>query len=149
MLLLHLIRLPKRKNRMKFKYLTPFILIAIHGCDYVDDRLVLINNTSQNISFETYLDSLPDTSSTLYPDYYLSNYIMPSKQIKHDLIGSKNAWPFMIRRSKNKKLNLIVFPLDSIIKYRRMDSLIFNRAFWSYHFSEQEMEAKNWTIEIK
>jgi len=62
---------------------------------------------------------------------------------------SKKGWPFFIARSKNKKLNLIVFDIDSLKKYDSIDTLIKRNKYRRFEFSEEQLNSKNWEIVIR
>jgi hypothetical protein len=131
-----------------YKLLAVLIVsLVFSGCDYYDYRLKVINKTNNVIAIETYLDTLPDFPNLNHAEYYFRNRLEPKDSI--ELVKSgKNGWLFFIEESRNKKLNLIVYNIDSLRKYESIDTLIKKRIYRCYEFSEKELQEKNWKIVI-
>lgn len=124
-------------------------IVSFLSCDYSDDRLKIINSSKKNIVVETYLDTIPDITKTNDTEYYLDHVIREAEKNRLIKVGSINGWPFQIINSKNNKLNLFVFVVDSIEKYHTIDSLIKRKIYTRYEFSQKELENTNWTIILK
>ena len=58
------------------------------------------------------------------------------------------SWPRAIAYSKNKKLNLFVFNVDSLRHYNSIDILIKRRIYKYFKFNEEELEKLDWKIEV-
>src|SRR5690606_26619651 len=123
-------------------------LIFLSACDYYDNRLQIVNHSNGEIAVETYQDTVPDFPSINKTEFYLKKTAMPEDTLELTEIG-KNGWPFLIARSKNKKLNLMVYSVDSLQKYQSIDTLIKRRLYDRYEFSEDELKDKDWIVVIR
>lgn len=123
-------------------------LVLLNACDYYDNRLRVINHTNGDITVETYSDTVPEFPSINKTAFYLSKIAAPEDTLNITEIGT-NGWPFAIARSKNKRLNLIVYSVDSLRKYQSIDTLINRHIYDRYEFSENELNDKNWTIILR
>lgn len=133
--------------RLKLLHCFVFSFIII-GCDYYDDRLQVQNSTSHVVAVETFLDSIPTLRELNKTEYYLRNNIGPHETGRLIEKGSTKGWSYRIERSNNKRLNLIVFNIDSLEKYG-VDSLISLRIYNRYMFSERELDGKNWKVVVE
>lgn len=131
-------------------YSLAITLLTLTGCvtDYYDHRLVILNNTGKSIIVETYPENLPDVEQTNNTEYYLQREIEPGAKSDLEQNG-KNGWPNFITNSKNKRLNLVVYSWDSLLKYKSIDSLISKRIYTSYHLSQDTLTKLNWVVNIK
>jgi len=123
-------------------------IIVFFGCDYYDGRLEVHNSTSHVVAIETFLDSIPTLSELNQTEYYLQNGIRPNETKRLIKMGSTKGWSLRIEKSKNNRLNLIVFQVDSLKKYG-IDSLISLGIYDRYKLSETELEKKSWKVVIK
>jgi len=124
------------------------VSLVFSGCDYYDYRLKVVNKTDNVIAIETYLDTLPDFPSLNHTEYYFRNRLEPKDSI--ELVKSgKNGWLFFIEDSRNKKLNLVVYNIDSLRKCASIDTLIRKRRYGCYEFSEKELQEKNWRVVLE
>jgi len=123
------------------------LLLLLSACDYYDHRLEIVNQTKGEITVETYSDTIPEFPGINKTKFYLDETVIPNDTLKLTEIG-KNGWPFAISRSRNKKLNLVVYNIDSLRKYESIDTLIRKRIYKRYEFSEKELQEKNWKVVI-
>lgn len=124
------------------------LVLFLNGCDYYDRRLEIVNRSKNEIAVENYLDTVPNFPSLGKTEFYLEHRILLGGSAKLTAIG-KNGWPFSIIKSKNKKLNLVVYNVDSLRKYQSIDTLIKKQIYTRYEFSEDEMKDKKWKVVIK
>lgn len=124
------------------------VLMFLSACDYYDNRLQIVNRTNGEITAGTYSDTIPDFPSIGKTEFYLRIRTVPDDTLELTAIGKK-GWPFTIARSKNKRLNLIVYSVDSLRKYQSIDTLIKKRIYNRYEFSEQELKDKNWIVVLQ
>ena len=122
-----------------------YILLLLCACDHYDRRLEIINNSNSEVAVEIYSDTLPDFPSVTKTEFYLSHGVLPEDTSKLTKMG-KNGWPFAIARSSNKKLNLVIYNIDSLRKYRSIDTLIRRNIYKRHEFSEHELEKDGWRI---
>lgn len=132
---------------LKLLYYLIFSFVLL-GCDYYDGRLEVQNNTSHEIAVETFLDSVPTLSELNKTEYYLQNSINPNETERLIEMGSTKGWSFRIEKSKNNRLNLFVFQVDSLKMYG-IDSLISLGIYDKYIFSEKELDKKNWKVVVE
>ena len=132
----------------KLYFLVIFVNIFI-SCDYTDNRLKIKNASKKRIVVETYMDSVPNFSETNNTEYYLRNIINVGQEVNLIRFGSKNGWPLKIMRSKNAKLNLIVYQVDSLMKYKEIDSLIIKKIYSRYEYTSVELEKVAWKVEVR
>ena len=124
-------------------------LIIITSCDPYDNRLEIVNRMEEAIAVHTYSDTIPTAAETNGTGYYLDNVIVPGETRNLIQIGSRNGWPFAIARSKNKKLNLVVFNIDSLRQHQNIDSLISKGIYRSYQFTEADLNNVNWKVVLE
>ena len=75
------------------------------------------NSTSDTIVVVSSLDIVPEFPSVNKTEFYLCQKIIPGGAANPCMSG-KNGWRSFIYRSKNKKLNLIVYKIDLLRKYQ-------------------------------
>ena len=121
--------------------------LTLSSCEYYDRRLEVINNTSYKIAVETFSDSIPTFSELNKTAYYSRSAIYPNESSNLIAMGSKREWSNKIDNNKNKKLNLLVFNIDSMEVYG-VDSLVRMGFFNTYIISEDILEASNWKVKI-
>lgn len=115
-------------------------------CDYTDNRLKIKNNSSYSIAFDYSTDTVlePEIKNV---NAVISDKIMPGKIADQSLPGSTNAWPFLIKKSKNNKLNVFIFNVDTVLKYNDWEYIRNHRLYKRYSITEEELKRTNWTIE--
>jgi hypothetical protein len=123
-------------------------MFFVCSCDYYDHRLEIVNKGGSEIVVETYLDEMPDFPSVNKTEFYLSHGVAPDDSVTLTKVG-KNGWPFLIQRSKNKKLNLVIYSIDSLRKYQSIDTLIKKRIYKRSEFSEDELEKMGWSVKLR
>ena len=123
------------------------LLFAVYSCDFYDYRLTIINNTGSSICVETFHNAEPVSDELNQTEYYLSDEITSNTNRKLMETG-RNGWEDRIDKSPNKKLNLVVFKIDSIKKYGNINYLLENKIYDLYTFSKKELEEKKWKISI-
>ncbi|MBL3656702.1 hypothetical protein [Fulvivirga sediminis] len=119
------------------------------SCDYYDTRLWIKNSTDHEISYSTGLDITPNLSEVNVTDYHFNNAIPPGGSENLVKPGSTKGWSFFIADSKNQKLNLFVYSIDSLRKYQSVDTLIKKHIYTKHSFTEKELENMDWEVIIK
>src|SRR5688572_797484 len=92
------------------------LMLVLNGCDYYDVRLQVINQSDHEISYAVYSRPVPDFPSINKTEFYLGFTAMPGDTLRRARPG-KNAWSYEIEKSTNKKLNLVIYNVDSLRKY--------------------------------
>ena len=143
----------KTKNKYIFIYL--LLMNLIISCDPIDHKLKLINNTndktyytySQNIDllamYDVELEKMKVSQS--YHNYI--NSIEANDTIMPPEMGY-DAWVKLIQNSKNKKLYIFTFDIDTLEKYQWKDIVQKNKYKNRYAISLEELEKINWTVNI-
>jgi hypothetical protein len=122
--------------------------VIIQSCDFSDRRLKIVNKTGKPIALGIYSDTLPSYPSLNKTEAYLDSQVSPG-ELYVPSMPERNGWEKIIYNSPNKKLNIFVFKIDSLKKYRSIDSLIRNRIYNKISISEDSLQNNKWTIHIK
>jgi hypothetical protein len=140
---------------MKYKSILILFIVFHYGCEYVDDRLVVVNNTDHNIEFVLFdKDSLVN----LYDGYDLDslntfriNHIISlnpgEKKIKSRL-GAKNEWEKVVLSGDSQKLYVFLFDNDTINKYDWKTIVTKEKYQNRLSFSLKELQTSNWNVII-
>lgn len=124
------------------------VIVFFSSCDVHDDRLQVVNMSGQEIALQTEKDTIPKYPNVNKSAYYLGERLLPGESVKLKYEGMRNGWSFFIKESVNKRLNLFVYDIDSLKKYRSIDTLTKRHLYTRYSFSEGELENKNWRVLI-
>lgn len=124
-------------------------IIVVTSCDVHDDRLKVLNLSDVNISLSTEKDTIPEYPSVDKTEYHLRSALYPEEEKKLLYEGQRKGWSFFIADSKNEKLNLFVYNIDSMGKYKSIDTLIRKQIYTRYSFTEQELDEMDWQVIIK
>ena len=127
-------------------YLLTMFIVFIISCEYFDSRLRIINMTKNPIVVETFSDSI-NMKVNNHTEYYLSNIIVEGGIINLTESGI-NGWPFFVRRSKNKRLNICIFNADTLKKYQSINLLINSKMYKKYSFTEEELLKMGWVVTV-
>lgn len=131
---------------MKFQqFLILIVLVSLAGaCDYTDDRLNIRNNSNHAIAFDYSVDTTLEKKQIYNIPYYIENKILPGETIAQTIPMS---WPSLIYRSNNKKLNVFIISIDTLLKYDDWEYIRTHRLYQRYSFTEEELNRINWIIE--
>jgi hypothetical protein len=124
------------------------IFIALFSCDFYDGRLSVTNNTAKIICIETISDTEPNLNEFNSTEYYLNAPILPGSSKKLIKTG-RNIWEKEIQKSFNGKLNIIVFDIDSMLKYKSLEYLLDNKKYETVSYSLSEIRKRDWKIPVK
>lgn len=133
------------KDLLNLSYL--FILL-FSACDYYDNKLVIVNNSSDSMFFIC----MEDTIFTPIDSSYVSSYFyhkIPPYQKERKTIESTNGWNAFIANSNNSMLNVFCIPLDSINSFKDWERNRLNGNYKRISLTEKELEQSNWVIEYK
>lgn len=133
---------------MKLKvFLFIISLVMLAGtCDYTDNRLKIRNNSNHAIAFDYSIDTVLEQESKKI-ESIISDKIMPGETVSQTMPGSANGWPFLIKRSKNNKLNVFVFEVDTLLKYNDWEYIRTRKLYKRYEYLEEDLNRTNWTVE--
>jgi len=134
---------------MKNIVLVSIILsLLLMSCDYSDSKLMIKNHSKKTIAIQSNIDTILNSAYLGKVPYYETIKITPNDSAYQFLPG-KDAWKWEARNSKNKKLNIFIFDLDTLRKYNDMEFIRINKKYKRYEFTEEELNKCNWTIKIR
>lgn len=136
-------------------YLYLLIMNFMMSCDPIDHKLKIINNTNDKIYY-TY-----NQNNDLLAMYDVELEKMKVSQSYHNYINSieandtimppemgYDAWVKLIQKSKNKKLYIFTFDIDTLEKYQWKEIVQKNKYKKRYAISLEELNMVNWTVSI-
>ncbi len=127
------------------QFLILLVLVSFVGaCDFYDDRLNIKNNSNYAIAFDYSIDTTLEKKQIYNIPYYIENKILPGETIAQTIPMS---WPSLIYRSNNKKLNVFIISIDTLLKYDDWEYIRTHRLYQRYSFTEEELNKMNWIIE--
>jgi hypothetical protein len=122
-------------------------LFILTRCDYSDSKLMIKNHSKKTIAIQPFEDTIINSSILSKVPYYETIRFYPNDSAYQFLPG-KDAWKWETRNSKNKKLNIFVFDLDTLRKYNDMEFIRLNKMYKRYELTEKELNNSNWIIDI-
>lgn len=131
-----------------YQFLILLVLVSLAGaCDFTDNRLNIKNNSNYAIAFDYSLDTTLEKKPMNEIPYFVSEKILPGETKSQSIFGSTQGWPFFIRNSNNKKLNVFIISIDTLLKYDDWEYIRTHRLYQRYSFTEEELNRINWIIE--
>ena len=124
-------------------FLINLLLVSIlFSCvvDKFDARLKIVNKTGKVIFAITSQKMEFSTSESI--EYFKSVNIKPDTS---DNILIPWNWEEYIKTSFNKKLNLCIFELDTLLKYENIDSTL-KHPILKYEIPLNELKTNNWVV---
>lgn len=111
-------------------------MVVFLGCDINNQKLLLVNKTSNPIYYELLVDTVLTKELQLYKasayDTVRPNFVR----------GGKGAWEYKINHdSEDSTLHVFIFTTDKIT-----DDIINNQQFKRLDFKVKHLEALNWII---
>lgn len=129
-------------------YLILISLVLFAGtCDYNDSKLKIKNNSNYAIAFDYSLDTIMEQRANNNIPFFIRDKIMPGETTSKSKPGSNQGWTFVIQHSNNKKLNVFIVNVDTLLKYNDWEYIRNHRLYKSYSFTEEELNRMNWIIE--
>jgi len=126
------------------------LLISILlSCTYdpQDKRLLVANHTNSDIAIYWNSDTIPKYPSTNDTEVYLTDYGIKSQDSLW--VPENNAnWPKYVENSDNKKLNLFIYSVDSIKKYKSIDTINSRGIYKRLEYSLDDLSKLNWRVVI-
>lgn len=112
------------------------VMIVCSSCDINNQKLLLVNETSNTIYYRLLTDTVLNKELQLYKAYAYDtvrpNFVM----------GGKGAWEYAInKRSSDSTLHIFIFTTDKIT-----DDVINNLEFKRLDYKVKDLEALNWII---
>jgi len=117
------------------------------GCRLYDNRLVVVNQTNHSIAVSQYMDSIPDLTRTSHKVRQLQDQLPPNQS--GSMMQHGMNWPSYVKNSRDGKLHLVVFALDSLKKYDTIEDLIVHRAYRVYRFDKKYLVDNKWMVVLK
>ena len=127
------------------QFLILLVLVSLAGaCDYTDNRLNIKNNSNYAIAFDYSIDTTLRKNQIYNIPFYIEGKILPGETIAQTIPMS---WPSLIYRSNNKKLNVFIISIDTLLKYDDWEYIRTHRLYQRYSFTEEDLNRTNWIIE--
>jgi hypothetical protein len=128
--------------------IVPFLFCSCIMDPGGDDRLRIVNQTNDLISVYYHSDTVPEYPSINATQLYLRDSIRINDTVRLTAYDPK-PWSYFFERSKNNKLNLFIYSMDSLKKYKDIDTLIRRKIYKKVEYSERQLEKLNWVIVVK
>jgi len=112
-----------------------------------DKRLETINKTDHEIVVYWDSDTIPEYPSVNETEVYLRCKISRGDTLSQPEDDAN--WPMYVRNSLNKKLNLFVYNVDTLMAYNSIDTLNARKMYKRLEYAEQELDQLNWRVVIK
>lgn len=114
-------------------------MIVFSSCDINNQKLLLVNKTSNTIYYELKTDTVLSKDMQLYKvsayDSVKPNFVM----------GGEGAWEYSINHdSKDSTLHIFIFTTEKIT-----DDIINNQEFKRIDYKVKELEALKWIIVLE
>ncbi len=130
------------------RFLILIVFVSFAGtCDYNDNRLKIRNNSNYAIAFDYSLDTILEQRSNDNIPFYIRDKTLPGETTSINKPGSTRGWPFLIQSSNNKKLNVYIISVDTLLKYNDFEYIRSHRLYKRYSLTEEELNRINWIIE--
>lgn len=125
------------------------------SCDSIDHKLKIINSTDDKIYY-TYNQNndllamydvelnkmkVPQSCYNYIQSIEANDTIMPPEM-------GYEAWVKLIQNSKNKKLYIFTFDIDTLEKYQWKEITQKNKYKKRYAISLEELNRANWTVSV-
>jgi len=141
---------------MKLNLIILSTLMLLLGCDPVDDRLVVKNQSDQKIFF---LRSPNRDLATMYKQTTdqqgISTYLNFIEEVGPDstekmlITGGGKAWERYINKAcEDGKLRIYAFSIDTLKKYSWKEVMENNYYLKKMEFSVNDLEKQNWEIKL-
>lgn len=131
------------------KIYSVLLIFLLMSCAYDpgDKRLKTINKMDHEIVVYWDSDTIPKYPSINETEVYLRYKIKRGDTLSQPEDDSN--WPMYVRNSLNKKLNLFVYNVDTLMAYNSIDTLNAKKMYRRLEYSEQELDKLNWIVIIK
>ena len=133
---------------MKAYIILCFVLVS--GCAMEpegDYRLKIVNNTAYQFFVDYNVEGIPQYPSVIDIDNCFDHPVKINDTVRILEYTSK-PWPQFFKRSKNDKLNLFIYNLDSLKRYNSIDTLIKKKIYKKLEYSQQELERLEWIVVV-
>lgn len=141
---------------MKNRLLIISILITLYSCEYLDDRVLIINKTNKSLYYVlASKDSLNNiyynTLSTDNQDDYSYHVKTIDSNLKsvEAILGAKNEWEKVVLYGDSQKLYIFIFNLDTLNKYNWRSIVEKEMYYKRISYRLEELKKNNWEILIR
>ncbi|MBF4516099.1 hypothetical protein IRZ71_07085 [Flavobacterium sp. ANB] len=123
-----------------------FLLLIFTGCSYHKDKLVIKNNSKEDISYEIFIKAKSeiedDCAYTVVCAPGEFNFSNESSPIVRNYLSDE-----MDEFSCDSILYLYIYnKIDKENFYKNMDIIIYSKNAKFYKYSKKELDSMNWTI---
>ena len=133
------------------KQLTGIFLVLIWSCvmesDY-DDRLTIINRSSNAICFDYELDTTLEVPSVNRKEYFINVRIDPGDSTTVEVSGSVTQWIAEVSGARDSTLSIFVFDYDQVLK-SDWDSLRSYGMYRRLDYRLEDLNRNNWRVIVE
>lgn len=122
------------------------LVAIIYSCDKTEVSLKLKNNSKYAVSFDSALDTIPDSVS-IDMQILIRDQILPGTTVTMIKPGDSEGWLSLIQNSTNNKLNVFIMNIDTLKRYESWKYIRKNKLYKHYEYTEEELNKKGWVIE--
>jgi hypothetical protein len=134
---------------MKINGIIIYLIGAIFcfaSCDPASNKLKVHNESDFSI-YSTYnTDTLCPSLSENPVGYYKDNQIFPKSTASLNILGGDKDWEYFIDKCLNKKINVFVFSMDTIVKYGYSQASKEQKYIKRYSYSKTGLDSIQWII---
>jgi hypothetical protein len=134
------------------------LVFLLLGCDPLDERLILSNNTSEVVFYMISSSEKLDGKSPFKNSFKVinrdtvwdetSNLILPSSD-KIPVVIGRNGWTDFVKDSEDGRLRVFVFEKDLISKISWKGIIADQKFSKKYELTLEELERLNWQIKYE
>lgn len=118
------------------------LLVVIGGCDQMDNKLLIANETDRLLLYSTFkTDSIVGSSPAD------GNHSIPRHSKKH--VTVMGSWESMVRSRFNGELWIVTFDSDTLEKYGWEYVKSNNRYYSKQGFTLTDLKKANWEVRVK
>ncbi|MCC2546485.1 hypothetical protein LJY25_08525 [Hymenobacter sp. BT175] len=126
----------------------PLLLLLLSSCEYFDYRVLTVNKLASRVAVAAEPDTVPTYPSPGQKEFFLRTAIASGDSLALMQPG-KYGWPQYLAGSRNHQLHLFIYPVDSILRYGHMDSVIRHRAYKRLTIDGAELQQANWRVLLR
>jgi hypothetical protein len=133
-------------NNIDMKKIFFFLLLIFSGCSYHKDKLVIKNNSKEDISYEIFIKTKNEIGEDCIYKIVSApggfNFLHESSPIVRNYLSDE-----MDEFSCDSILYFYIYnKVDKENFYKNMDSIIYSKNAKFYKYSKKELDSMNWII---
>jgi hypothetical protein len=121
-------------------------IFCFASCDPVSNKIKVQNESASSIYTTYSADTLCPSLSENPVGYYKDNQILPKSMGSLTILGGDKDWEYFIDKCLNKKINVFVFSIDTIMKYGYTRASKERKYIKRYSYSKMGLDSIQWII---